>query len=294
MKKSIRFIINPRSGTSEKKELPELIRSVIDRDRFDTDIRFTERAGHAALLAEESVSSGTDIVAVAGGDGSVNEVTGPLLHSKSALAILPFGSGNGLARHLSIPLETKRALELINSGEGKMIDAFIAGSHVGIGTFGLGFDAHVAHLFAQSKTRGYSTYVKLVLGEFIRYKPISLHITLKGESKTVSPFLFTVANSSQFGNNAVIAPGADISDGLLDIATVNPFPIYAAPGLIYRLISNKLQFSGYYSRYLADEISFSNYETIKAHIDGEPVEIQGDFSVKIIPGSIRIIVPSCR
>jgi diacylglycerol kinase (ATP) len=292
MKRKLLFIINPNSGTSSKKELPNLIRSQINEDLFDYEICITQRPGHAVELARNAVLSTIDIVAVAGGDGSINEVTRGLQHSNTAMALLPLGSGNGLARHLSVPLELTEALKLIQYGKEKWCDTFTVSGHTGIGTFGLGFDAHIAHLFAQSNTRGYSTYVKLVLKEFSRFKGISLKMKFDGEDYTGSPFLFTVANSSQFGNNAVIAPMADSSDGWLDLAFVRKFPLWSAPSLIYRLTHNSLNKSKFYSHARCKEIYVENKKVMRAHIDGEPVEISGDFRIQVIPSSIKIIVPS--
>ncbi|MFM7728461.1 MAG: diacylglycerol/lipid kinase family protein, partial [Flavobacteriales bacterium] len=126
MKSRIRFIINPRSGVGTKQELPSLIRQTIDSKRFETEIRYTEYPRHAAELSAEAEKSGTEIIAVAGGDGTVNEAAGALLHSASSLAVIPLGSGNGLARHLSIPIAMSDALENINSGKRKVIDSFKA------------------------------------------------------------------------------------------------------------------------------------------------------------------------
>lgn len=288
----VRFIINPRSGTSSKSDLPELIRSRMNDQSFRFDLHFTERPLHARELSAEAEREGYAIVAVAGGDGTVNEAASALLHSETRLAILPAGSGNGLARHLGLPVKMERALDIIQLGKTISIDTFTAGSHVAIGTFGIGFDAHIAHLFARSKTRGYSTYVKLVLREFSSFPPVHIKLDIDGSPFSAGAFLLTFANSSQFGNNAVIAPFADITDGKLDITVMKPFPWYVAPPLIYRLTHNTLHQSKYYIHQTGSVIKVENPSILKGHIDGEPVELSGDFEVKIVPRSLKIIVPS--
>lgn len=290
--KKIRFIINPKSGTSSKTDLAEFIRSWNNEQLIDYDLFFTEAPLHAKQLSQEAKEKGYDFVAVAGGDGTVNEAAGALLHSTTSLAILPSGSGNGLARHLGIPVDSKKALALISNGHIEAIDTFTAGSHIAIGTFGIGFDAHIAHLFSKSSTRGYSTYVKLVLSEFAKYPPQKIAMTIDGKPFLVEAFLMTFANSSQFGNNAVIAPFADITDGKLDVSVMKPFPWFVAPSLIYRLTHNTLHQSKYYIHQIGREIHVSNNGNLKAHIDGEPVEMNGDFNVHIVPQSLKIVLPS--
>jgi len=290
--KKIRFIINPKSGTSAKKDLPELIRNRMIGTTADYDLHFTERPLHARELSEQAKVAGFDIVAVAGGDGTVNEAASALLHSTTSLAILPAGSGNGLARHLGIPVDKKSALENMLNGQPAPIDTFTAGDHIAVGTFGIGFDAHIAHLFAKSQTRGYSTYVRLILREFSSFPPVNVALSIDGDPFTVGAFLLTFANSSQFGNNAVIAPFADITDGLLDISVMKPFPWYIAPKLIYRLTHNTLHQSKYYVHRTGSIIEVINPSVLKGHIDGEPVELYGNFTVRVVPQSLKIILPS--
>jgi YegS/Rv2252/BmrU family lipid kinase len=291
MSKKVRFIINPRSGTNSKADLPGLIKRLLDPGEFDSEICFTEYPRHAYELSRSAMESGFDFVAVAGGDGTMNEAASALVRSNTTLALLPCGSGNGLARHLEIPLDLSRAIRLISSGKTMKIDTFTAGPFTGIGTFGIGFDAHVAHLFSKSIKRGYSTYVKLVLREFSRYPGIRSELEIDGKQFAEQVFLMTFANSSQFGNNAVIAPHADLTDGLIDLTLVRPFPWYAAPHLIYRLSANRLHKSKYYTCLQGSSIKVRNQGLIKAHIDGEPVLLEGDFTVQNVPHSLSIIVP---
>jgi len=90
-KKSVRFIINPISGTRSKKAIVKLIPQYLDEERFAYDMVSTERSGHAAQLAKQAAEEGIDIVVAVGGDGTVNEVARSLVHTESALAIIPCG-----------------------------------------------------------------------------------------------------------------------------------------------------------------------------------------------------------
>lgn len=291
MKRRIRFIINPRSGINPKRNLPDLIRPWLDSSSYEPDFVFTEYPKHAVELAKLAVSENVDVIAVAGGDGTVNEAAGQVIHTETTLAILPSGSGNGMARHVGMPLDLQKGIQVINAGRTITMDTFTVGSHFAIGTCGIGFDAHIAHLFSQSTKRGYATYVKLVLREFSKYPGRMMRFDVDGQVVEKNLFLLTMANSSQFGNNAVIAPFADVQDGLLDISMVSPFPVWKAPSLILRLMRNNLHQSKYFSGMTGKSILVQNPGTRNIHIDGEPLEISGDFTVQLVPSSLRIIVP---
>jgi YegS/Rv2252/BmrU family lipid kinase len=288
--KKIRFIINPKSGTGKKDSFKGLIEKHIDHSIFESEICFTEYAGHATILSTEASEKGFDSVVVVGGDGSVNEAAKALVGKKTALGIIPAGSGNGMARHLGIPVDPVQAISLLNTGQRVLIDTLSVNSMFCIGTIGIGFDAHVAHLFARANKRGYSTYVKLVLTEFPVYKDKKFSILVDGILHERNCFLLTIANSSQFGNNAVIAPFADERDGIIDISIMRKFPLLAAPGLIYRLMHNSIHRSRYFTALKGRHVVIRNNDTMIGHIDGEPVEFLGDLDIRLNPLSLNVIV----
>ena len=165
IKKKIRFIVNPISGTQGKDLILSLIDEKIDKDKFLWEVVYTERAGHAIEIAALAAEENIDIVVAIGGDGTVNEVGRSLVHTNTALAIIPSGSGNGLARHLQIPMDPRKALELINEGEEDIIDyGKINGSDF-FCTCGVGFDAFVSLKFANAGKRGLLTYLEKTLQE---------------------------------------------------------------------------------------------------------------------------------
>ena len=290
--KKIRFIINPNSGTGKKENLPELIKSSIDKNIFKTEICFTKAPGHATELAREAVLNNYEIVIAVGGDGSVNETALALFKTETALGIIPTGSGNGLARHLSIPVHARKAIEILNKGKIDTIDSLYVNDRFCIGTLGVGFDAHIAHLFSRTKKRGYSTYIKLVLKEFSSFKEKKFSILIDGNHFERNCFLLTFANSSQFGNDAVIAPFADLKDGIIDVSVMNKFPVFSVPVLIYRLLHRTIHHSKYFESMSGRNIELKNEKSLAGHIDGEPVFFEGDIKLKINPLSIKVIVPA--
>jgi YegS/Rv2252/BmrU family lipid kinase len=290
--KKIRFIINPKSGTGKNKNLTALIDSEIDKNIFETDIAFTQAQGHACELAREAVALKYDIVVAVGGDGSVNETAGSLINTSTSLGIIPTGSGNGMARHLKVPVDIKKALANINTGKIDTIDTLEVNNRFCIGTIGIGFDAHIAHLFAHAGKRGYSTYVKLVLTEFASYKEKRFVILVDGKTYERDCFLLTIANSSQFGNNAMIAPFADVKDGVIDISAMKRFPFFVAPSLIYRLMHNTIHLSRYFELLKGREIIIKNNVELQGHIDGEPVLFNSDLNISIHRDSLKVIIPA--
>ncbi len=289
--KKICFIINPHSGAKEKQHYIEWISQTIDKTIYEVAIKYTDAPHHATQLAAECAASNTDIVVAVGGDGSVNETGAGLIGTNTALGIIPTGSGNGMARHLGIPMDFIQAVNVLNTAVIQKIDTLDVNGRFTIGTIGIGFDAHIAHLFSNAGSRGYSTYVKLVLTEFLKYPTNEFTIIADGKTITKNCFLLTFANSSQFGNNAVIAPFADVKDGIIEISMMDKFKMYHAPHLIYRLMHNSIHHSKYFTGHKAREIIVMNKKTLAGHIDGEPVLFEEDLHIHIHPLSLNVAHP---
>ena len=213
MKKKAVFIINLISGTSDKAAIPGLIDQYLDKTQFEYEIAVTQYAGHASEIAAKAKDDGVDVVVAIGGDGTVNEVARAIVHSSTALGIIPCGSGNGLARHLLLPLNVRKAIEVINRCEIRQLDYGIINEYPFFCTCGMGFDAFVSMKFAEAGKRGPITYVENVLREGLKYEPETYTIEDDNGTLQYKAFLISCANASQYGNNAYIAPQASMSDG---------------------------------------------------------------------------------
>ena len=222
-RKRILAIINPVSGTSNKDKIPRLIDTVVDHDQNDVSIIATEYAGHAREIATDAVKDGFDVVVAIGGDGTVNEVGSSLCGTPTAMAIVPCGSGNGLARHLRISMNASRALQVLNNGVVGEFDFCTVNDKPFFCTCGMGFDAKVSDKFANEGTRGFITYIKTTLAEYIKYKPQRYIIDIDGERLEEKAFVIACCNAAQYGNNAYIAPRASMQDGLIDVTVMHPF-----------------------------------------------------------------------
>jgi YegS/Rv2252/BmrU family lipid kinase len=289
-KESITFIVNPISGTKSKDTLPLLIKQEIDDSRYECEIIETEYAGHAAEIASQCVADHKDICVAVGGDGTVNEVARSLVHSETALGIIPCGSGNGLARHLCLPMDMKQALQVINAGKTDYFDYGIINDQPFFCTCGMGFDAYVSLKFAESGKRGLATYVENVLKEGLTYKPDTYVITDESGHHQYNAFLVACANASQYGNNAYIAPEASMQDGLLDVIIMEPFNIIEAAKVGFDLFAKTLKSNKHIKTFQARSIHISRNEPGAVHFDGDPTKMGTDIDVRIEPLGLKAII----
>ncbi len=290
MKKRLLFIINPISGTHTKEKLVELIANSFPETDFICRIEFSQYHGHAVLLARKAVNLGYNAVVACGGDGTINEVGGELTNSNTALGIIPMGSGNGLARHLKIPLKNQSAIDIIKNWKITPIDTGKINDHSFIGIAGIGFDAYIGKKFANYGKRGFFTYLKLVLKEYKNYKERTVVIKRKGHKETIKAMMITVANSSQFGNNAVIAPTAKLNDGTLKLCIVRKFPLYKAPQIAWLMLTRQIHRSAYLDIIEIKKATIKQTKKI-AHLDGEPLKLGRKIKIKVLPNSLQVIVP---
>ena len=289
MKKDILFILNPHSGTSEKRGMPALIGNNIDKSRFCHRVVYTEYPGHAADMARKSVAEGTDIVVAVGGDGTVNEVARSLVHSETALGIIPCGSGNGLARHLCIPMDPRKAISIINECNVEDLDYGVVNDLPFFCTCGMGFDAFISLKFAEAGRRGPITYVENVLREGLKYKPETYEVVDETGAKRFSAFLIACANASQYGNNAYIAPKATMKDGLMDVIIMEPFTPFDAPQMSIDMFNKTLDKNSKIKTFKTKSIKIRRNSAGAIHYDGEPIITGQDIDVHMEEKGIRIL-----
>ena len=289
MKQSITFIINPKSGVHKKADIPGLIEDNLDLARFEYEIVYTEYRKHAIKLAKAASKKGIDIVCAVGGDGSVHEVGTALIGTKTHLAIIPVGSGNGLARHLKIPLDVKDAIHCINDNEYIHMDTVKVNEKRFLGVGGYGFDAIVAKEFDTGSKRGLWGYILTIFREFFKYNPLNVSIDVDGKVKSLPVVLCTVANSSEFGNGFTISPESDVTDGELELCILKPFSICSAPLIAFNYFRKKRQSSKFSETIPFKKAKIKLTKKI-AHYDGEPIDVREELIVSVVPKSLHILV----
>ena len=289
MKKRIWFIINPVAGVRRKDDIPALIRENLNHIIFDFEINYTTHKGHAQELAKEAIDKNIDIVCAVGGDGSVHEIGTSLIGSKVLLAIIPIGSGNGLARHMHIPLSIKKAIECINDQHKIAMDTVLVNEQAFLGISGYGFDALVAEKFVGSTKRGLMTYIKIVLREFFKYNPINISVDANGQVKKLPVMLCTLANTKQWGNGLVVSPNSDATDGKVELILLKPFSFWRLPVLAMQFLFRRSDKSALMEIISFDKATIRVSENI-AHYDGESMATKGVLHVKVVPKSLQILV----
>lgn len=301
---NICFIINPKSGTGDWKGIEQNIARFLSRN-FSSSVFHTRRPGHATELAKEAAKTNSVIVAV-GGDGLVNETARGIMaamelqpegsEEETILGIIPTGSGNALARHLGIPINQRKAIECLNKKHTEFIDTATINGEPFFAVAGTGFDAEVAARFATSGIRGFMTYCRLALARFFTYKPADYVITADKKVLNRKAFLVSIANSSQYGNNAFIAPNASLQSGLVVVCILKPFPWLKGPVLGWRLFTKTLDHSPY-----METISGKNIEIRRAdgslmpvHYDGETLPPVSNITIEVKPKTLKVILPEGR
>ena len=295
VKKKIVFIINPHAGIGHYKKVTRLIAENIDISKYDYRIETTHYKDHGKELTQQAIQENIDIVVAVGGDGTINEVARVLVGTEVALGVISTGSGNGLAHHLGISTNIKKAIKIINIEKTSPIDTLLVNDNVCISIAGVGFDGLVAEMFDRLPKRGLFSYVKCVTRAFFSYKSQNYVIeNKKGKTREHTALLVSFANSSQWGFNVKIAPEASLTDGYVDVCFLKKPNFFT---LFFRAIA---LFSGNLHRYkeAADIYHFSECKIYAKnnipqpfHIDGDTKERQKVIQVKVIPRSLRIILP---
>jgi diacylglycerol kinase (ATP) len=289
--KSALFIINKFSGGGYRPEVEGRIIEECERINIEGTIEFTQSPGHATELARKAVEQKTNFVFAVGGDGTVNEVAQGLVGSDVAMGILPKGSGNGLARHLGLSMSFKKSLEILSSHHEQMIDTILVNGKLSVNVSGIGFDGHIAGLFANKAKRGLIGYAKLILKEFINFKSFDAHVEVNGKSFESKSFIIALANSSQFGNNARVAPHASVCDQLIDVCFVKKVPMLKALGFSNQLFNGTLDQSKYVDIIKTKQLTLNLNQPVAYHIDGEAMRASDRFEVAIKPSSLKVLVP---
>lgn len=276
------FIVNPISGSGKKKEIISFL------ENNGHKVVCTEYAGHAEVIARETDA---EVVVAVGGDGTVNEVARGIIGTSKTLGIIPCGSGDGLALHLGISRNYRKALKTVLEGKVIKMDSATINGRPFFSVCGIGFDAEVSERFAESGKRGMLNYVDQGLKTWRNYTPDKYRIRIDDNEWENSAALITIGNSNQWGNGAKITPHADISDGLLDITVVDMFSTIEMPALAHLLMTGHLDHNSKVHCYKGRNISITRSVTGPAHADGDWFITGESIDVSILPGSLNIIVP---
>lgn len=284
-------VVNPIAGTISKDNLTERVCEKLAADGFSPDLYITDKKGDATAFAREAVYKDYLGVVAIGGDGTINETANALCDTDVALGIIPAGSGNGLARHLGISMDGIKAADVISQRNIVPSDYGTVNKRNFYCTFGVGFDAAVSHRFARQSRRGKMMYLKSAINEYLHYKPKEYVISANGKVITERAFLIAICNASQYGNNAYIAPYADITDGLLDITIIHAGNALDIASVGFDLLSGALPSNLMIDTFRTKAAVIAQTAGSPAHLDGEPMTMDDTMYIQCHHRKLKIFTP---
>ena len=286
----IYLIINKHAGGKRRKNKISQLLDILKKQEVNVSFDFTEKEGHAVELAQNAITKNYDIIVAVGGDGTVNEVARGLAGSGVAMGIIPVGSGNGLARELKMPMDIKKAIDVIINGKDKPVDIWQMNNHLFLCAAGLGFDAAVAKKMTLSTKRGFWEYIRLTLVESVSTKPVNLTLLIGNSKIEKSVFLVSFANASQLGNNAFISPGAKTDDGLLDVVLIKPMYKIFYPVLGFALFLRIIHWFKFFEKHRVSSVTIQSASTNLFHFDGESVKMEFPVVISLLKDKLTVRV----
>ena len=288
------LIINPISGTLSKEGLRERVEKELRAYGVEVTTELTGYPGAAYDLSIKGIENGCDIIIAAGGDGTFHECATACRESDTALALIPCGSGNGFARHLGIPLNLKKSIDIIKAGHLVGCDYGDVNGHPFFCTMGVGFDATVTHKFAALKRRGRMSYVRTAMQEYLRYRPAEYVISSEGKVLTERALVIAICNVSQYGNNAYIAPKAKTDDGMLDVTIVHRGNHLATAIAGLDMLTGYLDKNTLIHTFRTSHASIeaTDGSTLQVQVDGEPLQLTGRLKVDCHHLGLKVLAPS--
>lgn len=292
---SVAIIINPISGGARPgvaRARAGVAADLLTSSGEGGEVFVTERKGHARELAAGAVARGARLIVAWGGDGTVNEIASFLAFGQTPLAIVPSGSGNGLARDLGVARRPEDALRRALGASPRVIDAGELGGRLFFNLAGVGFDAHVASCFDRDAAgrRGLASYVRITLRELVAYRSATYRLDRGGAFRSHHALLVTFANGSQFGNGLRIAPGARLDDGKLELVVFEESARLRTFAALPRLFADRAKGTRGLSQEPIEHAAVESDHPMMFHVDGEVVQGGTRLEARVLPGALRVCV----
>ncbi len=289
--RKILFVINRKSGKGVDANLKALIFAQAGKDAFDFQI-YTMSGNDEQLIRAALKEYKPEIVAAVGGDGTVNLLAGILVNTKIILAIIPYGSANGMAKELNIGTRLETALELLSTGIPKVIDLLQINGNICIHLADIGLNARVVKRFESDKKRGILTYAKHLWGEMFLLKTYHFNIFYDGKSIRRKGVSITFANASKYGTGAVINPEGILDDGKFELVIVKPFPRIKLLSIAWKMFFNRLHTSDYVEIISCKKAKIASSKRTTLQIDGEVIGKVKEINLNILPKALTVLVPA--
>lgn len=286
----ILFIINRKSGRGNDTNLENLIAEQSKSEGFDFQL-YTMIGNDEERIKEEIKKYKPAIVAVAGGDGTVNLMAGILARTKIPLSIIPYGSANGMAKELNIGSRIDTALEILTKGKPKKIDLVKINGKLCIHLADVGLNARIVKRFESDIKRGLLTYAKHLFGEMFLLKIYRFHIFYEGKTIRRKAVSITFANASKYGTGAVINPEGKLDDGKFELVIVKPFPRIKLLSIAWKMFMNRLHTSDYVEIIRCDKALVISNKRTTLQIDGEVIGKVKEINLENLHQALIVMTP---
>lgn len=291
-KRNFYFLVNPIAGKSRNKQYSLNLINEIHSAQLPAQCFELQYSGQASNKTKDIVQTGGYTIVSVGGDGTFNEIASSLVHTNTPVAIIPRGSGNGLARMIKVPERKRSQTGYLLHSDDQTIDAGKVNNRYFFCTCGFGFDADIAAAFNRGgKQRGGKRYVQKIVEKLRNNTPVEAEFTIDGKLHKGKYFLVTFANANQYGNNAYIAPEADLSDGLLHATLIHPFPSMLAPLMATALLGGFIDKMPYVETIKMRRAEILSVSSPCFHCDGETLEMTYPAKVEVVDSAIRLLIP---
>ncbi len=291
------LIANPTAGGRRGVSAAQASAARLRQLGHEVDLRFTERRGHGTQLATAAVASGHGAVLICGGDGTVTEVLSALAGTRTALGLIPLGTGNDLARALGIPRSPRGAVRLLHGGQPRATDLGRCGDRWFATVAAFGFDAEVSQIMEAGRAPlpGTAGYLLASLRHLRDFRPPRVRLTGEFGELDEEVFLTAVANTRSYGGGLRIAPDACHDDGRFDVCIIDgKLSRSTLLGLLPRV------FGGGHVRHRSVQILRTRWIRIEPHdggaqhllhADGEPLAT-APVTLRVEPQALRVIRPT--
>ena len=286
----ILFVINPKAGSSNNIDWKENIVEYFTGKGFELDYFLLPEKPDVVILKEYIMAMMPDKVIAVGGDGTVTMLANIVAGTSITLGILPGGSANGMARELGIPDSPQEAIKIIDEGSTIDCDAIkINNSTICLHLSDIGLNAQLIKYFDEGKLRGKLGYARVILKTLWYKEKMQVIIHSLGLEIRRNAFMVVLANASMYGTGAVINPHGQLNDGVFEVVIVRRLSIRS---LLKMLIKpgpfNTRKIEIFPSTFVA----IKTLQKVHFQIDGEYMGKIKNISAQIIPGNIKLILPT--
>ena len=293
MRLKIHFIIK-LSSLKIAKRIKEEIKIKFNRTEYQVCVSESSFKGETKNLARKAIHEKTDLIVACGGDGTINEILNEIKEEGFKVAIVPIGSGNGIARHFNIPLDISKALDLILKQNYTKVDIGRVNELLFLGNVAFGLGADFIKNFQKIKYQGLVGYFLAFVKTLFTIKEKYFIIDSDGQRIVTKPLILIISNTNQQGYNFTVTPKAKTNDGLLDMFIIENISNIKNIKNIFKIIFG---FKFYPSECIYKKIRNLNLTPQKPidsfQIDGEYLIANERFyKIKLLEKKLQLISPN--